>query len=175
MDSDRGTIANAVMKRLKSIIVGITIATHAGALLNIRLDGSRPIEITEIQEAIEEHGTGIDREEERTIRQPHAASSSTPQTMVTSLRQKAKLTALAQNQPTDSENVKQRQNRGESIDLISDLRTAKISPGSDDVEVKRPSRRRKKKAKSKKYDKSSFYGSVSEGLNEKLSKCRVRA
>lgn len=43
--SDKGTVANAVIKRLKASKSGIAIGTSASVILNMILEGRRPIEI----------------------------------------------------------------------------------------------------------------------------------
>lgn len=80
-DSDRVAVANAVMKRLKTLIASITKNTGANALLNMKLDGSLPVAIPEAEVATEEAGTDSDSDEEITIHQPEAAFPSPSDTM----------------------------------------------------------------------------------------------
>lgn len=111
-DSDRGTVTNSVMKRLKATEEGIVKVTSASALLNMVLHGSWPVATPEVEEAAEEVGTDTNSDEESTIWQPPAASSCTPDPTAAILQQMKALTALLQKQGSNIEQLEQRRTRG---------------------------------------------------------------
>lgn len=80
-DSDRGTVASAVMKRVKAIKAGIEKGTRANVLLNMIPNRRWPIAVLVAEETTKEAETGSDSDKEMTTWQPQSASSSTSDTM----------------------------------------------------------------------------------------------
>lgn len=151
------TVANAVISRLKAIQAGIANVTCAVVLLNMILDGTSPIVNADAKEAIEDAGNSIKSDGEVTIGQPQAASSSTPYTTVTILKQMMTLKALLQNQQSFIDRLRQRQNKGGMTDLISSLQEDVINAESNvgGNEIERAPRKKKKKKPKHYYESSS--------------------
>lgn len=68
------------MKRLKAIKAGIARGTRVGALVDMILDGSWTLAISEVEGEAEKPETATDNDIKITFRQPQKVSSSTPDT-----------------------------------------------------------------------------------------------
>lgn len=67
------TIANAVMKQLKSIKAGIVEGIHASALLSMMFEGTWPIPIPEAEGSTWEAAADTNSNEEVAIQKPQTA------------------------------------------------------------------------------------------------------
>lgn len=85
------------MKWLKTIKRKYNKSYQRKRALNMILDGLWPIEMPETEKEACEAGRDTDSDEEITIRQPQAASSSTLDTIAAILKHMTALTALVQN------------------------------------------------------------------------------
>lgn len=74
-DSDRETVVDTVMKRLKAIKAGIRKGIRASALLNEILDGSWPTAVPEAEQITIEEGARTENHSEVTIQKPRATLS----------------------------------------------------------------------------------------------------
>lgn len=107
LDSDIGTVANTAMKWLKAIKADIAKRTHESLLLNTIIDGTWPTTIPEAEEAPTEESAETDSNREFTVRQPQAASLTLDE-MAEILQQMTALVALVENQQSDIDQLKQR-------------------------------------------------------------------
>lgn len=121
---DNKTVGNAILKQLRTLKTRIAKGTRAIALLNMVLEGTSPIAISESKNATEESKTDTDSAKKLFIQKPQGVLSSTLDTMAAIMHQMRTLKALIKNPQNDIDRLK----RGKTEEGQPDYSAANDQP-----------------------------------------------